>query len=177
MSRIGRLPIPVPSGVLVHVADGLVSVTGPKGTLEQPVVAGTAVSCEEGIVTVVRSSDDGPVRAAHGLMRALIRNMVVGVSEGFGKNLDVHGVGFRAEVRGRELVLNIGYSHQVEYKVPKGVDVSVTKATRITVTGHDRQQVGQVAAIIRGFRPPDHYKGKGIRYETEKPRIKEGKSA
>jgi large subunit ribosomal protein L6 len=168
----------IPAGVSARVDGDSVTVRGPKGSLVQSIVNGTSVAVDGSQILVARSSDEGPVRAAHGLMRALLRNMVVGVSEGFQRNLDIQGVGFRAEMRGTShLVLNIGFSHPVEYAVPSGVTVTVTKTTRITVAGHDKQQVGQVAAIIRGFRPPDSYKGKGIRYETETPRIKEGKSA
>ncbi len=177
MSRIGRLPIVVPKGVTVQVAADQVLVSGPKGSLRQAIVSGTSVEAAGDTITINRSSDEGPVRAAHGLMRALVMNMVTGVSTGFAKALDIQGVGFRAEIKGPNLVMNLGFSHPIEYAVPKGVAVEVQKSTRVVVTGSDRQQVGQVAAEIRAYRPPDHYKGKGVRYENEHPRIKEGKSA
>ena len=177
MSRIGRLPIPVPKGVTVEVRDGNVQVKGPKGTLSRPVVDHVNVALDGDKLVVTRESDDGPARAHHGLMRANLNNMVRGVSEGFQKTLQFEGTGFRAEVKGKNLLLTLGYSHPVEYAIPQGVDIAVDKQTIIQVKGADRQQVGQVAAHIRAFRKPDSYKGKGVRYENEQLRLKEGKSA
>jgi len=177
MSRIGKLPIRMPAGVSVDVSGGAVSVKGPKGVLSVPVASQVTVAVE-GAEAVVSRADDGKVaRSNHGLMRALLANMVKGVSEGFERRLQVEGTGFRAEVKGKSLLLTLGYSHPVEYSIPQGIDIVVDKLTKIIVKGADKQQVGQVAANIRSFRKPDSYKGKGIRYEGENLRIKEGKSA
>ncbi len=177
MSRVGNLPIPLPSGVTVEVAAGRVNVKGPKGSLSQAVVDHVGVAVADGRVGVSRDNDSRPSRANHGLMRALLSNMVTGVTRGWEKKLAVIGVGYRAEVRGNKLVLNLGYSHPVEYPVPNGINVEVDKQNVITVAGIDRQQVGQVAAEIRAWRKPDSYKGKGVRYVDERVRIKAGKSA
>lgn len=177
MSRIGRLPVPVPSGVTIEVADGKVQVKGPKGVLEQVVPAEVTLDVSGQEVVVNRDNDGRQARANHGLMRALLRNMVQGVSQGFEKKLEVFGVGYRAEVRGKSLVLNLGYSHPIEYPFPPGIAVAVDKAGGITVSGIDKQQVGQAAAEIRSFRRPDSYKGKGVRYVGEYIRLKAGKSA
>jgi len=177
MSRIGKLPVPIPSGVTVTVASNEVQVKGPKGTLKHFLPAHVAVKVDGGRVLVDRHGDIRQARANHGLMRAVLRNMVQGVTQGFEKKLELHGVGFRAEVRGKSLVLNIGYSHPVEYAIPQGITMSVDKAGAILITGIDKQQVGQVAAEIRSFRKPDAYKGKGLRYAGEYIRLKAGKSA
>jgi len=177
MSRIGKLPIPVPGGVTVQVASGKIQVKGPKGTLEQAVPQHVQLGIEPGRVVVTREGEHRQARANHGLARALVRNMVVGVSQGFEKKLEVVGVGYRAEIRGKQLVLNLGYSHPIEYSIPNGVSVTVDKAGAIFVSGIDRQQVGQAAADIRLFRRPDAYKGKGVRYSGEYIRLKAGKSA
>jgi large subunit ribosomal protein L6 len=171
------LPIRVPAGVTVEVNGGEVKVKGPKGNLARPVVGHVDVKLEAGVILVSRDDDSKPARANHGLMRALVNNMVRGVTDGFEKRLQIEGTGFRAEVKGKQLVIQLGYSHPIEYAIPPGIDISVDKLTKISVKGIDRQQVGQVSAIIRGFRKPDAYKGKGIRYEGERLRLKEGKSA
>jgi len=176
MSRIGKQPIPLPSGVKVRVADGVFTAEGPKGKVSQRLAAGTGVEANDNVVQVTRQSDEREARARHGLMRALLANAVAGVSKGFSKTLDIVGVGFRAEVKGRELHMALGYSHPVVFSIPTGVDVAVEKNTRMTVSGADRQQVGQVAAEIRNLRPPDPYKGKGVRYSDERLRLKVGKA-
>lgn len=177
MSRVGNAPIAIPSGVTIDVKPDVVQVKGPKGQLSQARVDHVDVAVEDGRVVLRRQSDARQARSNHGLMRALIMNMVTGVTTGFTKALEVNGVGFRADVRGKTLVLNLGFSHNVEYAIPDGIDIKVEKATRVVVSGIDKQQVGQVAAEIRSFRVPDHYKGKGVRYEGEHVRIKAGKSA
>lgn len=177
MSRIGKLPVPTPSGVTVQVASGKVQVRGPKGALEQAIPSHVQVQVESGRVVVTREGDHRQARANHGLARALVQNMVQGVSQGFEKKLEVFGVGYRAEVRGKSLVMNLGYSHQVEYTIPTGIAVAVDKAGVITVSGIDKQQVGQASADIRSYRRPDAYKGKGVRYVGEYIRLKAGKSA
>lgn len=177
MSRIGKLPVRIPSGVAVDVSGSEIKIKGPKGTLARPLVAHVAVQAADGQIVVSRDGEDRAARANHGLMRALINNMVQGVTAGFERRLQIEGTGFRAEVKGRQLLLTLGYSHPVEYAIPQGIDIAVDKQTKVFVRGIDRQQVGQVAANIRAFRKPDHYKGKGIRYEDEVLRIKEGKTA
>lgn len=176
MSRIGRLPIPVPKGVSIDVGD-LVSVKGPKGQLATPLVEGVGVTIEDGTLTVSRESDHRRHRANHGLMRALLSNMVVGVTTGFEKKLEIIGVGYKAENKGSNVVFNLGYSHPIDFAPPEGITVTIEKGTKVSVKGIDREAVGQVAAVIRGFRPPDSYKGKGVRYENERIRLKAGKAA
>jgi large subunit ribosomal protein L6 len=177
MSRIGRLPIRVPNGVSVDVSGTEIKIKGPKGALAHPLVDHISVTADKGEIRFDRDGDDKVARANHGLMRAVVNNMVRGVSTGWEKALQIEGTGFRAEVKGRNLVLTLGYSHPIEYSIPTGIDIVVDKQTRVVVKGTDRQQVGQVAANIRAFRKPDSYKGKGIRYEGEVLRLKEGKSA
>ncbi len=177
MSRIGKMPIRIPAGVSVDIGGGAVKVKGPKGSLVAPVVAHVVVASDKGELVVTRDGDSKPARANHGLMRALLNNLVKGVSEGFEKKLQIEGTGFRAEVKGKQLVLTLGYSHPVNYAIPEGIDIVVEKQTKLSVKGIDKQRVGQVAANIRSFREPDAYKGKGIRYEGETLRLKEGKSA
>ncbi len=178
MSRIGKNPVPIPKGVQVSVSDGIVEVKGPMGTLKQPVPARVSVSVEGEHVVVKRSSDEPDVRALHGLVRALLANAVSGVTGGFKRELDIVGVGFKAELRNpREVVLMLGFSHPVVYKAPEGVAISYdAKANRLTVQGIDKQKVGQVAAEIRGVRPPDAYKGKGVKYADEVLKLKAGKT-
>ncbi len=178
MSRIGKNPVPIPSGVQVTVTDGVVQVKGPKGTLQQPVPAGITVAVEGPQVVVRRASDEPDVRALHGLVRALLANAVSGVTGGFKRELDIVGVGFKAELKNpRELVLMLGYSHPVVYKAPDGVAISYdAKANRLTIEGIDKQRVGQVAAEIRSVRPPDAYKGKGVKYSDEVLKLKAGKT-
>jgi large subunit ribosomal protein L6 len=176
MSRIGRRPIQVPSGVSVEHAGGSVRVKGPKGVLEKAVPTGISVEVGGGRVSFARDDDRGPVRARHGLARALVANMVKGVTEGFSRQLQIVGVGYRAEVSGGHLRLTVGYSHPVEMPVPAGLKVSVEKNTELRIEGIDKEAVGQFAANVRGVRPPEPYKGKGIRYVEERVRRKVGKA-
>jgi large subunit ribosomal protein L6 len=178
MSRIGRNPVPIPKGVQVSVADGIVQVKGPKGALNHPVPTGISVAVEGDHVVVKRGSDEPDVRALHGLVRALLANAIGGVTAGFKRELDIIGVGFKAELRNpRELVLSLGFSHPVVYKAPEGVAITYdAKANRLTIEGIDKQKVGQVAAEIRGVRPPDAYKGKGVKYSDEVLKLKAGKT-
>ena len=176
MSRIGRMPIPVPQGTKVEVRDGMFVAEGPKGRVEQQVFPGFPVEVKDGEINVTRPSDSGPDRSRHGLLRALLANAVQGVSGGFTKQLDIVGVGYRAEVKGPLVQFALGYSHPVLYNIPEGIKIEIDKANRVTVSGADRQKVGQVAAEIRGLRRPDPYKGKGIKYTTEILRRKVGKA-
>jgi large subunit ribosomal protein L6 len=176
MSRIGRRPVPIASGVEVKVDAGMIRVKGPKGQLEHFVVPGTSVEVKGGEALVSRADDEKKTKSAHGLMRALLANMVTGVTAGFEKQLDIQGVGYRAEASGGKLTLTIGYTHPVVFQVPKGLEVATPSPTRVVVRGSDRQRVGQLAAEIRAVRPPDPYKGKGIRYVGERVRKKVGKS-
>ena len=177
MSRIGKQPIPVPSGVEVKIDGSTVTVTGPKGTLTQTFQPSMALALEDGFLTVTRPNDERANRSLHGLTRTLLSNMVVGVSEGFHKNLEIVGVGYRAELTGSDIKLALGFSHPVLVKAEPGIAFEVPANTRITVRGIDKQRVGQVAAEIRGWRPPEPYKGKGVRYEGEHVRRKVGKTA
>lgn len=177
MSRVGKSPIEIPKGVTVTADGGIVRVKGPNGELSAEIVSGVSVSVDGGVVTVARGSETKEVRSLHGTMRALVANMVRGVSEGFLRNLDIIGVGYGAELKGKKLILKLGYSHPVEYSAPDGVSIEVPEPTRIVVKGADKQLVGQVAADIRAFRPPEPYKGKGIRYHDEHVRRKAGKLA
>lgn len=176
MSRIGKMPVVIPSGVTVDLEDGLVRVKGPKGELTQTLRPEVSVTVEDAELTVARESDAKAHRALHGLTRALVANMVRGVTQGFQKSLELQGVGYRAEKRGNKLVLNVGYSHPVEYPEPDGVSISTPSPTVIVVEGADKQKVGQAAAEIRQVRPPEPYKGKGIRYQGEHVRRKAGKT-
>jgi len=176
MSRIGKQSITLPAGVKFRVADGSFHVEGPKGKVSQAIPAPIGVEANDNVLKVTRKDDARQTRALHGLTRALLANAVQGVSKGFSKSLDIVGVGFRAEVKGRELQMALGYSHPVVFSIPQGIDIAVDKNTRITVSGADRQKVGQVAAEIRGLREPDVYKGKGIRYSDERLRMKVGKA-
>lgn len=183
MSRIGRAPITVPAKVQVNwTEDNFVTVKGPKGELSHQVDPNLTLALENGSLTVTRPSDTKEHRSKHGLYRSLINNMVVGVSTGYTKQLEIHGVGYRAAKVGNNLVISVGYSHPVEVQPPAGVSLSVdgvdaaTKATKVSVSGIDKQIVGQIAADIRGIRKPEPYKGKGIRYSGEKIRRKAGKA-
>lgn len=176
MSRIGRMPIPVPQGTKVEVRDGLFVAEGPKGRVEQTLFEGYPVEVKDGAVEVSRNGDTGPERSLHGLLRALLANAVQGVSAGFTKQLDIIGVGYRAEVKGPQVQFALGYSHPVLYDIPEGIKVEIDKSNRVTISGADRQKVGQVAAEIRGLRRPDPYKGKGIKYTNEVLRRKVGKA-
>ncbi len=176
MSRIGKLPIAVPSNVTVDVAGSVVHVKGPKGELSQQILPVVEVSVEGGTVKVARSGDDKPSRAAHGLTRTLVANMIEGVTKGFRKSLEIQGVGYRVNKAGEKLNLTLGFSHPVAIDAPPGVAFAVEGTTKIHVDGIDKQRVGQVAAEIRDLRPPEPYKGKGIRYEGEIVRKKAGKA-
>src|SRR5947209_4669306 len=177
MSRIGRKPIEIPAGVTVSVDPGRVQVAGPLGTLQQQVPTRMTVAQEEGTVVVTRPTERGEDRALHGLTRTLIANMVEGVTKGFEKRLEIQGVGYRAALKGTDLELQVGYSHPVTIKPRTGISFEVPAPTQIVVKGTDKQQVGQTAAEIRKVRPPEPYKGKGIRYEGEYVRRKVGKRA
>ncbi len=177
MSRIGRKPIPVPESVTVELAPGRVAVKGPKGELAQSLSAEMKVQQEDGTVTVERPTDRGEHRALHGLTRSLIANMVEGVTEGFEKRLEIQGVGYRAQLKGKNLEMALGYSHPVPIEPPEGIEFEVPQPTEIIVRGIDKQLVGQVAADIRKRRPPEPYKGKGIRYRDEHVMRKVGKRA
>ncbi|MGB4758869.1 MAG: 50S ribosomal protein L6 [Candidatus Saccharimonadales bacterium] len=175
MSRIGKLPIAIPSGVTITVDPSTITVAGPKGSLSQFTVEGVTVKQEESQILVTRANDEAPNRAKHGLMRALVNNMVVGVTQGFSKKLEINGVGFRVALAGDSLKFNLGFSHEVIYKLPQGVTAVVEQNT-ITVSGISKQQVGQVAAEIRALKKPEPYKGKGIKYADERIIRKSGKS-
>ena len=174
MSRIGNKPIPVPSGVKIAIAADKIDVQGPKGKLSVVVPYGISFVQKDGILNVKRSADD--FRALHGLARALVANAVQGVTQGFKKDLDIVGVGYRAEVKGKNVVLALGYSHPIEFPIPEGIQIAIEKQTHMTVTGADKNQVGQVAANLRRLRPPDPYKQKGVRITGERLKKKAGKA-
>jgi large subunit ribosomal protein L6 len=177
MSRIGRQPVNIPSGVEVKIEEGnLVTVKGPKGELSEKISGRMTVEIKDGIVSVTRPDDGKESRSLHGLSRSLINNMVVGVSEGFTKTLEINGVGYRAEKKGQTLVLNLGYSHPVELPDPEGIFTETPEPGVIVVRGVDKALVGNYAAIVRAWRPPEPYKGKGVRYRGELVRRKEGKA-
>lgn len=176
MSRVGNRPIPIPSGVTVNLSDDQIQVKGPKGELSCPIPAGITVKSEGDQLSFERPDDSKPARSNHGLARALTNNMVVGVSEGFVKRLEIEGVGYRADVKGKSLNLLLGFSHPVEMPIPEGLKVSVDQNTKVAIEGADKQVVGQFAADIRALRPPEPYKGKGVRYEDEHIRRKVGKA-
>ena len=177
MSRIGRQPIAVPDGVTVDVKPGMVSVKGPKGELSQTVSQDMKVNQSDGTLTVERPTDRGEHRALHGLTRSLIANMVTGVTEGYEKRLEIQGVGYRARLQGKALDLSVGYSHTISVAAPDGIEFEVPAPTQIVVRGIDKQLVGEIAARIRRTRPPEPYKGKGVRYAGEHVRRKVGKRA
>ena len=177
MSRIGRAPIPVPDGVSVEIKGQHVTVTGPKGTLTHTVVEPIRIAQEDGRLVVTRPTDRGPHRALHGLSRSLVANLVTGVSEGFERRLEIQGVGYRAQMKGAALELAVGYSHPVTIDPPDGIQFEVPAPTQVVVRGIDKQLVGEIAAQVRGTRPPEPYKGKGVRYAGEVVRRKVGKRA
>lgn len=177
MSRIGKMPVDMPKGVEAKIDGQRLTVKGPKGSLELDVHPEMAVVLDDGQIRVERPSDSKNHRALHGLSRSLVANMVTGVTDGFNKTLEIVGVGYRAEAKGQGLTLNVGYSHPIEYKPVEGVDLACPNQTTVVVSGIDKQKVGQAAAEIRGFRPPEPYKGKGIRYQGEHVRRKAGKTA
>lgn len=176
MSRIGNKPVPLPKGVSFEIVDGDMRVKGPKGSISRKVVGGVTFNHEDAQVVINRDGDSPQLRANHGLMRSLLSSMVEGVTKGFERRLEIVGVGYKAEVKGKTLVLSLGYSHPVEYPFPDGISIEVEKNNKMVVSGIDKEKVGQAAAEIRSFRPPDSYKGKGVRYEGEHVRIKAGKS-
>ena len=176
MSRVGSKTIEVPDKVKVAIADNHVSVEGPKGKLEMDMPSRTTVSQDENVLSVARDGDDREAKAMHGLGRSLLNNMVVGVSEGYVKKLEINGVGFKAAVSGNTVTMNLGYSHPIKYDLPNQVTVSVDKDTNVTIEGPDKQKVGLVAAELRGFYPVEPYKGKGVKYTDEYIRRKEGKT-
>ena len=177
MSRIGRKPIPVPAGVTISIEPEVVRVNGPKGELTERIHRDITVEQNENIITVTRPTDRGEHRAMHGLYRSLVANMVVGVTDGYQKTLEIQGVGYRAALKGRDIELQVGYSHPVQIKAPEGIEFEVPVPTQIVVKGNSKQAVGEIAARIRKVRPPEPYKGKGIRYAGEHVARKVGKRA
>lgn len=177
MSRIGRKPIAIPEGVTVEVKPGLVAIKGPKGELSQAVSPEMKVELSGGVLTVSRPTDRGEHRALHGLTRSLIANMVEGVTRGFERRLEIQGVGYRAKLQGRALEMALGYSHPVKLTAPEGIEFELPSPTEVVVRGIDKQQVGEIAAQVRKSRPPEPYKGKGVRYAGEHVRRKVGKRA
>ncbi len=177
MSRIGKKPVEIPSGVDVKLLDSVIKVKGPKGELQWNFPANTSVSVRDRAVIVERADDQKKNRALHGLTRSLIANMVQGVTQGYQRVLDITGVGYRAQVQGKKIVLTLGYSHAVEFQLPEGITAAVDqKQTQIALTGVDKQKIGQVAANLRALRSPDVYKGKGLRYSGERLKLKVGKT-
>lgn len=178
MSRIGKQPVAIPGGVEVKLKERLISVKGPKGQLSWEYPEGVSLTVADSTAVFARDNDAKPTRALHGLSRSLLQNMVVGVSEGYTRVLELVGIGYKAQSKGDQLVLNVGYSHPVQIKLPEGVKAEVDKKqVTITLTGIDKQQLGQLAADIRAVRKPDAYKGKGIRYQGERVKLKPGKAA
>ncbi|MCK5825704.1 MAG: 50S ribosomal protein L6 [Desulfuromusa sp.] len=176
MSRIGKLPVSIPSGVKISLDGNMMTVSGPKGSLSQPLHERMTIAVETDQVKVSRPSDSNQDSALHGLTRALINNMVVGVTAGFKKDLEINGVGYRAEISGKTLTLSLGYSHPVVYELPEGISVEIEKQTKLSVSGIDKQLVGSAAAKIRSYRKPEPYKGKGIKYADERIMRKAGKT-
>ncbi|MEZ4278147.1 MAG: 50S ribosomal protein L6 [Myxococcota bacterium] len=176
MSRIGNRAIVIPSGVTVEVANGEIQVKGPKATLKSAVPEGIQASVENGTIRFVRGADTKDARAKHGLARALTNNMVIGASTGFTRRLEIEGVGYRADVRGKELHLLLGYSHPIVLPIPEGLTVAVEANTKVSITGSEKEVIGQFAADVRSLRPPEPYKGKGVKYAEEKIRRKVGKA-
>lgn len=176
MSRVGNKSIPIPSGVHVSISESQIEVQGPKGKLQTPVPAGIRFERKDGNLVAVRATDSKEHRALHGLMRSLVANSVKGVTEGFQKELEIVGIGYRAEVRGKAVVFSLGFSHPIEFPLPSGISVTVDKQTRLVISGIDKQKVGQVAANLRSLRKPDPYKNKGIRYAGEVLKKKVGKT-
>lgn len=176
MSRIGKMPVEIPQGVKVNVAGNKIVVEGPKGKLEEKTLPEIGFDIKDNSVTVTRKNESKRVRSLHGLYRSLLNNMIIGVTNGFTKELQINGVGYRAELKGQTLVLNLGYSHPIEYPIQNGIDIKVEANTKLIVKSIDKQQLGHVCSIIRGFRPPEPYKGKGVKYKDEIIRRKIGKS-
>ncbi len=176
MSRVGKKPIPLPMGVKVEVKDGWVSVKGQKGALQRPLLESIEVDVADALVTLKRTSDEKRARSYHGLMRSLVANMVEGVSKGFEKKLEIVGIGYRSELKGKNLSLYLGYSHPIDFPLPEGISAEIEKQTLVTIKGFDKELVGQIAAKIRDLRKPDPYKGKGVKYAGEVLRKKAGKT-
>jgi len=176
MSRIGKKPIPIPKGVTIKVDGDTVDIKGPKGQLRQPLPPGIVAAIEDGTLVTRKARDERQFDKFHGLARSLVNNAVVGVTDGFKKELDIVGVGYRAEMKGKQVVLALGYSHPVVFDIPAGIDIAIEKQTHLTVTGVDRQLVGQVAANLRRLREPDPYQQKGVRYTGEILKKKAGKT-
>ena len=176
MSRIGKQPVTLADGVSADLTDGVLTMKGPQGELTLKIPETVTVSLEGSVLTVTRNSEEKQARSDHGTIRSLIQNMAVGVKDGYSRELEIQGVGFRASMSGQNLTMNVGYSHPVEYTVPEGVTLTVTDGTQLKVSGIDKQLVGQVAARIRAFCPPEPYKGKGVRYKDEHVRRKAGKT-
>jgi large subunit ribosomal protein L6 len=176
MSRIGKLPIEIPKGVKINFVDSVLSVQGPNGKLSRVIMPCVTLNITETSLEVTRNDEATSSRAAHGLTRTLINNMVTGVTKGFQTDLEINGVGYRAEVKGKELVLSLGYSHPVNFPIPEGIAIEVEKMTKLSVKGYDKEMVGQTAAKIRSFRGPEPYKGKGIKYANETILRKAGKT-
>lgn len=176
MSRVGKRPIEIPQGVKINIDSTSIEVVGPKGTLSLNIPEGISVETKDNTALVIRKSDEKAHRAKHGLIRALTNNMVKGVTEGFSKELEIIGVGFKAQLSGEKLIINLGFSHPIEYQIPKGITITAPKPTQVKVEGIDKQQVGEVAAEIRNFYKPEPYKGKGVRYVGEYVRKKAGKT-
>src|SRR5512133_2052321 len=176
MSRIGKLPIEIPKGVKISFVDSVLTVQGPNGKLFRPIMPCVTLNIGETLLEVTRNDETTSSRSAHGLTRTLINNMVVGVTKGFQTDLEINGVGYRAEVKGKELVLSLGYSHPVNFLIPDGITIEVEKMTKLSVKGYDKEMVGQTAAKIRSFRSPEPYKGKGIKYADETILRKAGKT-
>jgi large subunit ribosomal protein L6 len=176
MSRIGKLPIEIPKGVKISYTDSLLSIQGPNGSLNRQIMPVVTLLISDSTIEVNRNDDSTAARSAHGLTRTLINNMVVGVTKGFKQDLEINGVGYRAEVKGTELVLALGYSHPVNFPIPLGITIDVEKMTKLSVKGFDKELVGQTAAKIRSFRSPEPYKGKGIKYADETILRKAGKT-
>ena len=175
MSRIGKKPVSIPAGVQISLKDSNLAVKGPKGELKRVLPEGVKVAVDKSSVTITRESDEGPIRARHGLVRALINNMVEGVTKGFERKLEINGVGYKAEVAGQKLTMSLGYSHPINFELPKGISAKVDK-NLIVLSGVDRELLGQTAAKVRSFRPPEPYKGKGIKYIEEFIKRKVGKT-
>ena len=176
MSRVGKVPIPIPKDVKITLTDSIMKVVGPKGQLSHRIPSEIAVSIEPEQLMVKRPDDHRTTRSLHGLTRVLVANMITGVTQGFEKKLEIQGIGYRADLQGKTLRLALGFSHPVLFPLPEGIKVEVERQTTIMITGIDKQQVGSVAAKIRSFKPPDPYKGKGIRYANEYVRLKVGKA-
>lgn len=177
MSKVGRSPITIPAGVTVKLDNSVATVTGSKGTLSHNIPRGIKLEIKDNTLTVTRNSDDKPIRALHGVTRACLANLVTGVTVGFTKNLELVGTGYRARMQGKTLVLSLGFSHEIEYVPPEGITINVENTNLITISGIDKQVVGEVAATIRSYRKPEPYKGKGVRYQGEVVRKKAGKAA